>query len=65
MEMNRAADLIEALRRKMVIAGAAGLHNSESIADLDHAFMQDESDGDEVSRMQDSNNFNVSKADSN
>lgn len=65
MEMNRTADLIEALRRKMVIAGAAGLHNSESIADLDHAFMQDESDGDEVSRMQDSNNFNVSKADSN
>ena len=30
MEMNTAADSIEALRRKMLIAGAAGLHEDKS-----------------------------------
>jgi len=32
MEMNATADSIEALRRKMLIAGAAGLHESNSEA---------------------------------
>ena len=65
MEMNRTADSIEALRRKMVIAGAAGLHNSEPITNFDHALTQEEDNGNEVSGVQDSDDLNASKVGSN
>lgn len=41
MAMNRAEVSIEALRRKMVIAGMAGLHDTESVSQVDTATTQD------------------------
>lgn len=35
MDMNRAAESVEALRRKMVIAGMAGLHGEDAKPELE------------------------------
>lgn len=52
MDMNTTANSIEALRRKMLIAGMAGLHGRNELSELDVTSIREADDSNDTSATQ-------------